>query len=252
MKYIITLIMLSGIAAAQELLISVNPVVDLAMISESPDTNIYTEADVMPMPEGGIEAIMKNVVYPKDAAKAGKEGIVFVSTIISEKGVPGALTVEKSADKQLDEAAVAAIRKTRFTPGKIDGKNVRVKITIPVSFKLSKENKTVKDEPQKESKSDILTEADKMPEIVGGMESLLKAVVYPESAKRAGIQGKVFVSVVIGENGKIHSTELMKGAHPDLDAAALNAVNKISFIPGEHQGKKVKVKLVIPVQFRLQ
>jgi len=168
MKYIITLIMLSGIAAAQELLISVNPVVDLAMISESPDTNIYTEADVMPMPEGGIEAIMKNVVYPKDAAKAGKEGIVFVSTIISEKGVPGALTVEKSADKQLDEAAVAAIRKTRFTPGKIDGKNVRVKITIPVSFKLSKENKTVKDEPQKESKSDILTEADKMPEIVGG------------------------------------------------------------------------------------
>jgi len=84
------------------------------------------------------------------------------------------------------------------------------------------------------------------------MESLLKAVVYPESAKRAGIQGKVFVSVVIGENGKIHSTELMKGAHPDLDAAALNAVNKISFIPGEHQGKKVKVKLVIPVQFRLQ
>lgn len=252
MKYIITLIMLSGFAAAQELLISVNPVVDLAMISESPDTNIYTEADVMPMPEGGIEAIMKNVVYPKDAAKAGKEGIVFVSTIISEKGVPGALTVEKSADKQLDEAAVAAIRKTRFTPGKIDGKNVRVKITIPVSFKLSKENKTVKDEPQKESKSDILTEADKMPEIVGGMESLLKAVVYPESAKRAGIQGKVFVSVVIGENGKIHSTEVMKGAHPDLDAAALNAVNKISFIPGEHQGKKVKVKLVIPVQFRLQ
>lgn len=252
MKYILILLMLSGAAAAQELLLPINPVLDLALFTVSPDTTVYTEADVMPMPEGGIEAIMKNVVYPKEAAKAGKEGIVFVSVIISETGEPGFVNVEKSADKLLDEAAVAAIKKTKFSPGKKGGKSVRVKITIPVSFKLNKDKKSANDDAEKESKSDILTEADKMPEIVGGMESLLKAIVYPESAKKAGIQGKVFVSVVVNEEGKIISAEVLKGAHPELDSAALSAVNKISFTPGEHQGKKVKVKLVIPVQFRLQ
>ncbi|GMU86868.1 MAG: hypothetical protein AMXMBFR48_21090 [Ignavibacteriales bacterium] len=252
MKYILILILISGFSLAQEFLQPLNQMPDIALSSESSDTTIYTEADVMPLPEGGIEAIMKNVVYPKEAAKAGKEGIVFISTIISEKGEPGTLTVEKSADKLLDEAAVTAIRKTKFTPGIKDGKNVRVKITIPVSFKLSKDFKTQKEKTEKDSNSDILTEADKMPEIVGGMQSLLKAIVYPESAKKAGIQGKVFVSVVVDENGKILSTEVLKGTHPELDTAALNAVNKISFTPGEHKGKNVKVKLVIPVQFRLK
>lgn len=252
MKYLIIFILLGGGLLAQDAIKTILPEPELALLAESPDTTVYTEADVMPMPEGGIEAIMKNVIYPKEAAKAGKEGIVFVSTIINEKGEPGSISVEKSADKLLDESAVSAIRKTKFTPGQKNGKNVRVKITIPVSFKLSKDKKTQKDDTDKESKSDILTEADKMPEIIGGMEALLKAVVYPVSAKNAGIQGKVFVSVVIGENGKILSSEVIKGAHPELDAAALAAINKISFTPGEHNGKKVKVKIVIPVQFRLQ
>ena len=88
-------------------------------------------------PIGGIEAIMKNVVYPKEALKDNIQGKVIIVATIDEKGNVEKVKVEKSVDKLLDAAAEAAIKKTKFIPGELNGEKVKCDVTIPVLFKLS-------------------------------------------------------------------------------------------------------------------
>ncbi len=94
-------------------------------------------ADSMPQPIGGIQALSKNIVYPEKAKQSGTEGKVFLQVYIDETGKVVKTMVIKSAGELLDNAAVAAIRKTSFTPGIVDGKPVKVKVVIPIVFKLS-------------------------------------------------------------------------------------------------------------------
>ena len=95
------------------------------------------EPDVMPEPVGGIEAIMKNVVYPKSAKDAGIEGKVIVDLIIDEKGNVTYTEILKSVNDDLDKAALDAITKTKFTPALKDNKPVKAKVTLPIMFKLN-------------------------------------------------------------------------------------------------------------------
>lgn len=94
--------------------------------------------------------------------------------------------------------------------------------------------------------------ADEMPEIIGGMYSIQKNIRYPELAKRAGIQGKVYVLALIDENGKVTDTKIIKGIGAGCNEAALEAVKAVSFTPGRQNGKPVKVQVTIPIMFKLQ
>jgi protein TonB len=95
------------------------------------------KVDVLPEPIGGLEQIIKNVVYPQSAKEAGIEGKVFIKAIIDELGNVTETQVIKSVDKDCDKAAVDALKKTKFTPGMKDNKPVKTEVTIPIMFKLS-------------------------------------------------------------------------------------------------------------------
>tara|TARA_S200000501_G_scaffold366951_1_gene402586 strand:+ start:129 stop:743 length:615 start_codon:yes stop_codon:yes gene_type:complete len=76
-------------------------------------------------------------VYPEIAQEAGIEGTVVVQAFIDEKGRVKTTTILKGVPNTgLDEAAMAAIRKTRFKPAKQRERSVGVWISIPVNFKL--------------------------------------------------------------------------------------------------------------------
>lgn len=94
-------------------------------------------------------------------------------------------------------------------------------------------------------------ELDKMPEIKGGIKELAKNIKYPETAKKDGIMGRVFVKAIIDENGNVENTEVEKGVNEDLNAAAISAVKLTKFTPGENDGKKVKSEVTIPIKFKL-
>ena len=97
--------------------------------------------DKIPMPVDGIKSIMENVKYPEEAKKAGEEGKVLVKAVINTNGDVIKTAILKSATPALDEAALEAIKKTKFTPGIKDEKFVQAEVTIPVLFKLNKEKK---------------------------------------------------------------------------------------------------------------
>ena len=76
-------------------------------------------------------------VYPEIAQEAGIEGVVVVQAFIDEKGrVKETLILKGVPNTGLDDAAMEAIRKTRFRPAKQRERAVGVWISIPVNFKL--------------------------------------------------------------------------------------------------------------------
>jgi TonB family protein len=94
-------------------------------------------------------------------------------------------------------------------------------------------------------------DADVMPSPVGGIMAIAKNVVYPEEAKKAGVQGKVFVKAIIDESGNVVKTSIKKSVGSGCDEAAMKAIQKTKFTPGTKDGKLVKASVIIPIQFKL-
>ena len=92
--------------------------------------------DKMPSPVGGIKAIMENLVYPEEAKEAGTEGKVFVKFVVNTDGSVSDVSVKKGIGKSCDEAAMAAVRNTKFTPAIKGGRKVSVELVLPILFKL--------------------------------------------------------------------------------------------------------------------
>jgi protein TonB len=109
-----------------------------------------------------------------------------------------------------------------------------------------KVEKKVDEEPQ------YFVAVEEMPEPIGGIQAIQSKIVYPEIAKRAGIEGKVYVLAFVDETGIVTKAEIIKGLGAGLDDAALNAVKATKFKPGKQRGKPVKVQVSIPIVFKLQ
>ncbi len=75
--------------------------------------------------------------------------------------------------------------------------------------------------------------------------------IYPELARKAGIEGTVVVTVTIGKDGKVEDAKIYKSI-PMLDEAALMAAKKCTFKPAKQRDKFVRVKMNIPFRFKLK
>lgn len=95
----------------------------------------FVAVEEMPEPIGGIAAIQRKVVYPAIASAAAVEGRVIINAFVDEYGNVTNTEVVKGIGYGCDEAAIDAIKSTKFKPGKQRGKPVNVRITIPILFK---------------------------------------------------------------------------------------------------------------------
>jgi len=93
---------------------------------------------------------------------------------------------------------------------------------------------------------------EEQPSPIGGIEAIQKRIIYPEIAKRAGVQGRVYVKAFVDEKGNVVKCDVLKGIGAGCDEAAVAAVMKTKFKPGRQRGKPVKVQVSIPIIFRLQ
>lgn len=105
------------------------------------DNKIYDAPEVMPEYPGGMQAMMsfigENVKYPEDAMEKNISGKVFVSFVVEKDGSVSEAKVVKGVCESIDNEALRVVNAMpKWTPGKMDGKNVRVKYTLPFTFKL--------------------------------------------------------------------------------------------------------------------
>lgn len=105
--------------------------------------------------------------------------------------------------------------------------------------------------------SEPFTVVEVMPVFPGGQTALAQYIAshlkYPTVAQENGIQGRVFVSFVVGEDGYVEDVRVIKGVEPMLDKEALRVIQSLPrWTPGNQQGKPVRVKYTVPVTFALQ
>jgi periplasmic protein TonB len=93
---------------------------------------------------------------------------------------------------------------------------------------------------------------EEMPEPIGGIKAIQEKITYPEIAKRAGVEGKVYILAFVDENGNVTKAQVLKGIGAGCDEAAQDAVLQTKFKPGKQRGTPVKVQVSIPIVFKLQ
>jgi TonB family protein len=208
-----------------------------------------------------MKFLQRNVKYPKEAQEQGKQGRVVVQFVVNKDGSISNDTVVRSVDPLLDAEAIRVVRSMpNWTPGKQKGQAVRVRFTLPVTFRLdggeskpAEVKQVVKTSTQGE---EIFKVVEQMPEYPGGMEELMKFlqrnVKYPKEAQEQGKQGRVVVQFVVNKDGCITDAKIAKSVDPQLDAEALRVVNAMpNWTPGKQRGKEVRTYFTIPVTFRL-
>ncbi|MEX0600289.1 MAG: energy transducer TonB [Rhodothermales bacterium] len=100
---------------------------------------------------------------------------------------------------------------------------------------------------------EIFVIVEEMPEPVGGMEAIYaRANHYPEIARKAGVEGRVFVQFIVDENGDVRDAVVTRGVGAGLDEVALEAVTNTKFNPGRQRGKPVPVRMSLSIRFGLR
>lgn len=98
---------------------------------------------------------------------------------------------------------------------------------------------------------------EQMPEFPGGLGELMKwldrHVIYPKSCVDAKVEGDMEVTFLVDENGKVTEPAVSKSLHPDLDKAALMAMNRMpQWKPGRSGGRITIVRITLPIHFQLK
>ena len=104
--------------------------------------DVFDKVDEAPQFPGGMAGMMQylssNIRYPEDAREAGTQGRVIVSFIVEKDGSISNAKVAKPTYSSLDNEALRVVSNMpKWTSGKQNGEAVRVKYSIPVSFRLN-------------------------------------------------------------------------------------------------------------------
>ena len=105
------------------------------------ETKVFDVVEQMPSFPGGpsalFEYLSKNIKYPVVAEENGIQGRVIVTFVVEKDGSITDVRVVKSVDPSLDKEAMRVVKSMpRWIPGKQNGSAVRVKYTVPVTFRL--------------------------------------------------------------------------------------------------------------------
>ena len=130
--------------------------------------------------------------------------------------------------------------------------NLDASLDLSESLETSSPPPQPEGEEEEEEEQEVFVVVEDRPELIGGMAALQQAVEYPEFAKKAGIEGRVFVQFIVDEEGNVQNPQVTRGVHKMLDQAAVEAVKEMKFKPGKQRGKAVKVQMSLPVTFRLR
>lgn len=222
--------------------------------------------------KGGKMALRKN---PKFDLKAKYQRLFEISLIISLaflilafKFFPHLKSVKEIKQTKQDLFKVKNIQQTRqerrsppppkpqipiAAPSEDVLKNVNIASTeLNVNAKVSEPPPPPANNSKKVVELHYFAAVENMPRPIGGITAIENKIVYPAIAKRAGVEGRVFVLAYVNKKGDVTKAEIVKGIGAGCDQAALKAVKETKFVPGKQRGKPINVKVSIPVVFRLQ
>ncbi len=141
-----------------------------------------------------------------------------------------------------------------------DEEEIEEEIEIDLDVEMTEE--TVIEEvvfeeaPPEEEVDEIFTIVEDQPVPTGGMFAFYKYVgdklKYPAQARRMGIEGKVFVQFVVDKDGTLTEVKAVKGIGAGCDEEAVRVIKGApKWKPGKQRGRSVKVRMILPITFKL-
>ncbi|MEI6696988.1 MAG: energy transducer TonB [Bacteroidota bacterium] len=124
------------------------------IVNAEKDSSILMIVETPPEFKGGekarIDFLVKNITYPIEAREAGIEGVVFITFVIEIDGSISNIKVLRGIGGGCDDEAVRVIRlMPKWTPGKQNGKEVRVQFNMPIKFSFGKKDDDKKNDKLK-------------------------------------------------------------------------------------------------------
>lgn len=227
--------------------------------------------------------ISKNFRYPLEAQEQGIQGRVSVMFTIVEDGTIQDIRMRGPHVLLEQEVERIIFKLPKMVPGKLDGKNVKIPYSVPVTFKLEQANfnpvaTTKKNDSGSDAKrlqmDELMTAMEAVPfaqldeapvfpgcEGASNKEDCFKQMIhrhisknfrYPEDAQTRGIQGRVGILFTITEDGLINNIKY-RGPDPSLEAEADRIIRKLPrMTAGKRNGNPVSAVYAIPITFKLQ
>jgi len=254
-------------------------------IKDNEDLFLCEGADICPKPVGGMNEIIKHLVYPKHAKLYGLEGFVTLIVTVDDLGLVEKITVLDDLGLGTKEAAIDAVKASRFLPGEKDGKQVKSKVLFKIPFMLNGKILYATSSPkstQKKNEVADVTNVDtqlvdaKVEKLVDnqtdkatinvtpknfdcdldicakpkkGIKGILDNFVMPAMVKRKGLEGEVVIEAVVDIYGNVRDTKVIQELGYGCDIAVEVAVLQTKFEPGISDGKPVRsnVKIRVPI-----
>lgn len=237
-------------------------------IEESNQHKVFDVVEDMPAPPGGMEEwsgyLQETLRYPSEAREKGIEGTVYLSFVVDEDGSIRDAEVLRGIGSGCDEEALQVIKNSPpWEAGMQKDQKVKVKMRIPIRFALGKKDAEMIGQTEnflkefaKNPGQEVFDMVENMPTPQGGLEAwnlyLGNHLTYPSEAREKGIKGTVYVAFVVDADGSIRDTEILRGIGGGCDEEALQVIkNSPRWKPGLQNGKKVNVRIRMPVRFAL-
>ena len=189
---------------------------------------IFVVVEEQPVYPGGVEAMMKfladSVKYPVEAQDKGIQGRVIVNFVVNKDGSITDVNVVRGVDPSIDAEAVRVIESMpKWKPGKQRGKEVNVRYTLPVVFRLNAPMDSNDDTSERGAKviidglmhnpvdMSVTGSIQQTATIPGGEERFMRYIAenikYPVIAQENGVQGLVKASLKYNSEWQIVSVK---------------------------------------------
>lgn len=134
--------------------------------------------------------------------------------------------------------------------------DIEIDLDVDITEDTEIEEMVFEEAPEEETSDEIFMVVEDQPEPEGGLAAFYKFVGdnldYPAQARRMGVEGKVFVQFVVDKDGSLTDVKAVKGIGAGCDEEAVEIVKSSpKWKPGKQRGKAVRVRMIIPITFKL-
>src|SRR6266571_2482845 len=201
---------------------------------------VYGVSEVDERPE---VVMMPPLPYPA----GGGDGVVVIRVVIDSAGnpEPASAVIVQGTDSLLVAAARALVVSTLFRPGRVRGRVVQTLVEVPVEFSAASVPPVTL-----HIAGDVYREAEvqERPQLTSG-----PPLTYPAPLLLSRISGRVVVEAVIDTSGRVEdgTMRVIESSDARFNQAAKDYVRAARFRPARIAGRAVRVRLDMPVEFKL-
>lgn len=140
-----------------------------------------------------------------------------------------------------------------------DVEEIKEEIAVDLDIEMTEETvieEIVFEEPvEEEEVEEVFTLVEEYPSFEGGDLAFIKYIqrnlIYPEKARRMGLEGRVFVQFIVEKDGSLTNVIVLRGISGGCNEEAIRVMqNSPNWLAGKQRGRSVRVQMVVPIVFK--